>query len=171
MSQASLRLLYGIVLAASPLTAADFATGADWPSYGGTYSALRYSALDQVNASNVQKLAPAWIFQTGDKESGLQATPIVINGVMYVSSASNWVFALEADTGKMLWEYRFPLPSRAQLGYGRQNRGVAVGHERVFMGTADNHMLSDPNLPAVNVAPAFSEPQCERTTPYCLLWQ
>ena len=131
-----------ILLAASPLGAADFSTGANWPSYGGTYSALRYSALDQINASNVQKLAPAWVFQTGDKESGLQATPIVIDGVMYLSSASNWVFALDADTGRLLWEYRFPMPADAQAAYGRQNRGVAVGNGRVFMGTADNHMVA-----------------------------
>src|ERR1035437_10111071 len=94
------RMACFILLAASPLGAADFSTGANWPSYGGTHSALRYSALDQINASNVRKLAPAWVFQTGDKESGLQATPIVIDGVMYLSSASNWVFALDADTDR-----------------------------------------------------------------------
>src|SRR6185436_1281337 len=92
------------------LRAAEFATRADWPSYGGTHSALRYNALDQINAGNVAQLTPAWIFQTGDPESGLQSTPIVIDGVMYVSSASNWVFALDAATGQLLWEYRFRLP-------------------------------------------------------------
>src|SRR5436305_1423004 len=125
-----------------PIAGADLATGANWPSYGGTYSALRYSALDQIKSANVHQLAPAWVFQTGDPESGLQSTPIVIDGVMYLSSASNWVFAIEADSGRLLWEYRFPLPKRAQLGYTRQNRGVAVGHGRVFMGTADNHMVA-----------------------------
>ncbi len=113
-----------ILPSASPLWAADFSTGVNWPSYGGTHSALRYSALDQINASNVQRLAPAWVFQTGDKESGLQATPIVIDGVMYFSSASNWVFALDADTGRLLWEYRFPIPNGAQIAYGRQNRAL-----------------------------------------------
>ena len=63
--------------------AAEFATHADWPSYGGTHSALRYSALDQINRSNVAKISPAWMFQTGDPESGLQSTPIVSDGVMY----------------------------------------------------------------------------------------
>jgi alcohol dehydrogenase (cytochrome c) len=126
---------------ALPLCAADFATRADWPSYGGTPSALRYSALDQINRTNVAGLAPVWIFQTGDPESGLQSTPIVINGVMYLSSASNWVFALDAASGRILWEYRFPLPKR-EFAYGRQNRGVAVGRGRVFLGTADNHMVA-----------------------------
>jgi len=131
-----------VVLLVVPLHATEFATRADWPSYGGTQASLRYSALDQINASNVAKLAPAWIFQTGDAESGLQATPIVMDGVMYLASSSNWVFALDAATGRLLWEYRFPLPARPKLGYGRQNRGVAVGQGRVFMGTADNHVVA-----------------------------
>jgi alcohol dehydrogenase (cytochrome c) len=129
------------VLLSSRMLAADAATRSDWPSYGGTHAALRYSALDQINTANVQRLAPAWMFQTGDTESGLQSTPIVVDGVLYLSSASNWVFALDGATGRLLWEYRFPLPKRA-LSYGRQNRGVAVGHGRVFMGTADNHMVA-----------------------------
>ena len=129
------------VLALS-LNAAEFATRADWPSYGGTHASLRYSALDQINAGNVDRLVPAWMFQSGDPESGLQATPIVVDGVMYLASASNWLFALDAASGRLLWEYRFRLPGRAQLGYGRQNRGVAVGHGRVFMGTADNHVVA-----------------------------
>jgi alcohol dehydrogenase (cytochrome c) len=127
---------------AVPAAAAEFATGANWPSYGGTQSALRYSALDQINRSNVASMAPVWMFQTGDPESGLQATPIVVDGVMYLSSASNWVFALDAASGRLIWEYRFPLAKRPQFGYGRQNRGVAVGHGRVFMGTADNHIVA-----------------------------
>ena len=131
-----------VALLVAPLHAAEFATRADWPSYGGTHASLRYSALDQINSANVAKLAPAWIFQTGDPEPGLQATPIVVDGVMYLASSSNWVFALDAATGRLIWEYRFPLPTRLQLGYGRQNRGVAVGHGRVFMGTADNHVVA-----------------------------
>src|SRR5215831_715455 len=105
---------------AFPMAAADFATGADWPSYGGTHSALRYSSLDQIKASNVQGLAPVWMFQTGDPESGLQATPIVVDGVMYVSSASNWVIALDAASGSIRWEYRYPWPKGPAPVYGRQ---------------------------------------------------
>src|SRR5262249_39111660 len=118
---------------------AEFATRADWPSYGGTYSAPPHSSPPPTQPSNLGSLAPAWIFQTGDPETGLQATPIVIDGVMYLASASSWAFALDAATGRLIWEYRFPLPKRLQLGYGRQNRGVAVGMGRVFLGTADNH--------------------------------
>ena len=131
-----------IVFCAALTFAADTgATDADWPSYGGTYSAWRYSALNQINRGNVQKLAPAWVFQTGDYENGLQATPIALDGVLYLSTSNAWAFALDGATGRVIWEYRFPL-SKAVPFYGKQNRGVAVGRGRVFMGTADNHVVA-----------------------------
>src|SRR5579862_4974770 len=113
-------------------------TGADWPSYGGTDLAWRYSALDQINTSNVKKLLPAWIFQTGDYQDGLQSTPIVVDGVLYVSAFDD-VFALDGATGKLLWQYKYePVP-----GYtpGR-NFGVAVGDGNVFLGTHDAHVVA-----------------------------
>src|SRR5262249_19975395 len=122
-------------------SAEDGATQENWPTYGGSYRAWRYSALDQIHTGNVKRLAPVWAFQTGDPEHGLQATPIVIGGVLYLSTSRNWVFALDAGTGRLLWEYRYPLPKQVPL-YGFQNRGVAVGHGRVFMGTADNHVVA-----------------------------
>ena len=123
------------------VSAADVATGNDWPSYGGTQAALRYSALSQLNTSNVRALAPAWIFQTGDYENGLQSTPIVIDGVIYLSTSNAWVFALDGASGHVIWEYHFASLGKG-LGYGKQNRGVAVGNGRVFLGTADNHMVA-----------------------------
>jgi alcohol dehydrogenase (cytochrome c) len=135
-----MKFLSLLVLLTSGLPAAEVATRDDWPSYGGTHSALRYSALDQINTSNVKALAPAWIFQTGDYENGLQATPIVIDGVLYLSTSNAWVFALDGSSGRVIWEYHFTLGKG--LGYGKQNRGVAVGHGHVFLGTADNHMVA-----------------------------
>ena len=61
---------------------------------------------------------------------------------MYLASSSGWAFALHAATGQLIWEYRFPLPKRERLGYGRQNRGVAVGNGRVFLGTTGNHLVA-----------------------------
>ena len=135
-----MKFLTLLALLASTLLAADIGTRNDWPSYGGTHSALRYSALDQINTSNVKTLAPAWIFQTGDYENGLQATPIVIDGIIYLSTSNAWVFALDGATGRVIWEYHFTLGKA--LPYGKQNRGVAVGHGHVFLGTADNHIVA-----------------------------
>ena len=119
----------------------DGATHNDWPEHGGTGLFWRYSALDQINASNVKKLAPVWAFQTGDYEMGFQATPIVIDGVIYVSTSRNNVFALDGTTGRVIWEYKYPAP-RGYVPYGPQNRGVAVGAGKVFMGTHDNYVVA-----------------------------
>jgi len=62
----------------------------DWPFYGGTQFAWRYSALDQINTANVKNVVLAWAFQTGDYEQGLQATPIVVDGVLYLSTTHSW---------------------------------------------------------------------------------
>src|ERR1700752_1007129 len=83
-------------------TAIDGSTHADWPHYGGSTYSWRYTALDQINVSNVKGLVPAWIFQTGDYAEGLQATPIVVDGVMYLITARFQVFALDASNGKVL---------------------------------------------------------------------
>jgi len=114
------------------------ATRADWPSHGGTGSAWRYSALDQVNASNVKKLTAVWMFQTGDYQDGLQSTPIVVDGVIFLSAFDD-VFALDGATGDLLWQYKYePLPG---FSVGR-NFGVAVGGGNVFLGTHDDHVVA-----------------------------
>ena len=119
-------------------SAQEGATRADWPYYGGTQLAWRYSALDQVNVSNVKKLAPVWAFQTGDYENGLQSTPIVVDGVLYLSTARSQVFAIDAATGRQLWQYKYPAPK----GFANaQNRGVAVGAGKVFLGTYDDFVI------------------------------
>jgi glucose dehydrogenase len=63
------------------------ATGADWPSHGGTNLPWRYSALNQISTANVKKMVPVWTFQTGDYSDGLETTPIAIDGVVYISTA------------------------------------------------------------------------------------
>jgi alcohol dehydrogenase (cytochrome c) len=136
------KILAAGLAAASVLLAQPGATQKDWPHYGGLYSAWRYSALDQINRSNVRKLQPVWAFQTGDYDGGLQATPIVIDGVIYLSTAHNWVSAIDGATGRELWQYRYQLPDNFTTIYGPWNRGVAVGFGKVFMGTLDNHVVA-----------------------------
>src|SRR5579862_2169358 len=135
-----------VLLAISAACAQDGATHSDWPHYGGTQLAWRYSALDQVNTSNVKNLAPVWQFQTGEYADGLQSTPIVIDGVMYISTPRGSVFALDAGTGRMIWQYKYVLqPAFARAGSQGafvQNRGVAVGGGKVFMGTADSYLIA-----------------------------
>jgi alcohol dehydrogenase (cytochrome c) len=117
------------------------ATHNDWPNYGGTQFSWRYSALDQINTSNVKALTPAWLFQTGDYAENLQTTPIVESGVMYLITARARVFALDAATGREIWNYRYPEPGRSVPGFVG-NRGLAIGDGKVFFGTKDNYMVA-----------------------------
>lgn len=118
------------------------ATRDEWPHYGGGYSAWRYSELKQIDSANVKKLAPAWAFQTGDPDGGLQSTPIVVGGVMYLSTSRNRIYAIDAASGKELWQYAYQLPKGFTIFYGPWNRGVAVGAGRVFIGTLDNNVVA-----------------------------
>ncbi len=138
-------VLFAVTLASAQTPAPDGATRADWPHYGGTQLSWRYSALNQINASNVKNLAPAWIFQTGDYAENLQSTPIVVDGVMYVITPRAHVFALDAATGRQLWQYIYSAARTAVPGSEGnfvQNRGLAVGAGKVFFGTVDNNLVA-----------------------------
>jgi len=138
-----MKRVFGLLAAALTCPAADTgATGADWQHYGGTYRSWRYSSLNQINTSNVRKITPAWAFQTGDYDGGLQVTPLVIDGIMYLSTSRNHIYALDAATGRELWKYTYNLPKGYTVFYGPWNRGVAVGHGRVYIGTLDNYVVA-----------------------------
>jgi alcohol dehydrogenase (cytochrome c) len=113
----------------------------NWLTYGGNYQAWRYSPLEQIDAANVKHLQVAWAFQLGEVDFGLQSTPLVADGVLYVIGPKNRVFALDAATGKKLWHYFYPVPKK-RVVYGHQNRGVALGHGHVYFGTADNFVVA-----------------------------
>ncbi|MCB1018533.1 MAG: PQQ-dependent dehydrogenase, methanol/ethanol family [Acidobacteria bacterium] len=114
----------------------------NWLTYYGGYKSWRYSALDQVDRANVKRLAPVWAFESGFGDGGMQSAPLVADGVMYVSSAQNHVFALDAATGKQIWRYDYPLPAELPSVYGNWNRGVALAYGLVFLGTLDNHLVA-----------------------------
>jgi alcohol dehydrogenase (cytochrome c) len=137
-----MRLLFGFLAVSLCALAQDGATRNDWPHYGGQQSFWRYSALDSINRNNVKKLKVAWVFQAGDIEGGMQATPIVIDGVMYITTAWNHVYAIDAATGREIWHYQYPKPPGGSTFYGPWNRGVAVDGDRVFQGTLDNNVVA-----------------------------
>ena len=80
-----------------------------WLTYSGTYDGTRYTPLDQINRSNVQRLALQWVFQTGVKGDH-ETTPLVIDGVMYMTAPQNHAFALDVRNGRPLWHYERTLP-------------------------------------------------------------
>jgi glucose dehydrogenase len=124
-----------IVLIASvlPIAAQE---AADWPSYGRDAGGTKYSPLDQINAKNVAKLAPAWTYHTADPGGTWEETPIVIGNVMYFATQKNRVIALDAETGKEIWNFDPKTPRTSE------HRGVSfwVGDKqhppRVILATA-----------------------------------
>jgi len=115
----------------------------NWMSHGRTYDEQRFSPLDQVTKDNVKDLGLAWSFETGGTR-GHHSTPIVVDGVMYVTAPWSLVFALDARTGKQLWTYDPEVPKE----WGKfaccdvVNRGVAVWQGKVYVGTIDGRLVA-----------------------------
>ena len=112
-----------------------------WTTYNGQVSGNRYSALTEITADNVARLAPQWVF-TLPNVSQVQVTPVVVDGLMYVSAAND-LYALDAGSGRQVWNYRRPR-TRGLAGVAARgvNRGVAVSGERVFMATDHAHLIA-----------------------------
>lgn len=116
----------------------------DWCHYHRTVDkGWRHSPLAQITKENVANLTPAWIFMPGEGRMGMQSTPLVLNGTMYVSTTPSSVWALDAKTGERKWSY---VPDLDQAVVSRSffahTRGLTVGDGRVYMGTADGHLIA-----------------------------
>ncbi len=127
---------------AARLVAADSEPGS-WMSYGRTYSEQRYSPLTAINASNIDTLGLAWSYELNTKR-GIEATSIVVDGVMYTSSAWSIVHALDARTGAHLWSFDPKVAKDKSLHTCCDvvNRGVAVWQGRVFVGVLDGRLIA-----------------------------
>ena len=136
-------LIAGIFTMLSGFSFSANAGDGDWPEYGRDSNSWRYSPLGQINKENVKDLNVAWIHQAGDISSGLQATPIAINGILYYAGANNNVFALDGATGKAIWHYKPELHEKAAESFwASQTRGVAVGHGMVYLGSLDGRYIA-----------------------------
>ena len=113
----------------------------DWLMYRGNYQGWGYSALDQINKTNVKSLQLAWsrIMEPGSNE----ITPIVYNGVMYLGNPGDVIQAIDATTGDLLWEYRHPLPPRESfpIALGQRKRSIALYGQYVIFATWDNFVV------------------------------
>jgi alcohol dehydrogenase (cytochrome c) len=121
----------------------------NWLTYYGAYDGQRYSPLDQITTENVRRLAPAWVFQCGStglhagkSTYSFEASPIVVDGVMFVSGWDGWVWAVDARTGSELWRYKHAIPYDTSLCCGNVNRGVAVADGLVFVVTLNAHIIA-----------------------------
>jgi len=106
-----------------------------------SYAQTRYYPATQINATNVAKLRPAFQFQTEVVES-METAPIVVDGIMYITTSYNHVYALDAATGKEFWHYKHKMGPVTTFCCGPNNRGVAVMGDRLYMGTLDAKLLA-----------------------------
>ena len=102
-----------------------------WLLYGRNYAGWRHVELDQINAANVARLSPAWIFQTGVGGKH-ETTPLVRDGVMYATGPSNWAWALDLASGRPLWRYSKQAPPGVNVCCGQVNRGFAMLGDRLY---------------------------------------
>ena len=112
----------------------------DWPGYNGDPGGNRYTKLAQIDPGNVKRLGAKWVFSLPNT-SRLQVTPVVADGIMYVTSA-NECYALDAGSGREIWHYKRPATKGLLVGAGGVNRGAAVAGDRVFMESEDAHLLA-----------------------------
>ena len=154
-------LCAGLQIASAQSANPAGATKNDWAYYGHDAGGTRYSPLTQINRENVAKLQVAWTFHTGDisdgsgrpKRSGLETTPILVDGVLYLTSPFNRVFAVNPETGKQLWVFDPMIDVAAGYGDGLINRGVATWldptrakgkrcRRRIFEATLDARLIA-----------------------------
>jgi alcohol dehydrogenase (cytochrome c) len=107
----------------------------------GDYRQQRYYPNSQINRANVARLRPAWIFQTDLMES-IETSPIIVNGVMYVTTSYDHVYALDARTGEQLWHYKHKLGPITTYCCGPNNRGVAAYGDKIYLATLDSKLVA-----------------------------
>ena len=107
----------------------------NWLTYSGGYFSQRYSLLRQIDATNVKNLELKWILQN-QVFGAWQSTPLVVDGIMYVTQRPNDVLALDAKTGRVFWQYRYTNSPDARVCCGSNNRGVAILGDTLFHGDA-----------------------------------
>lgn len=137
-----------------------------WLTYGGSYDETRHSALQQINSDTLPELGVGWVYEMS-KPRGVEATPIVVDGVMYVSGSWSVVYALDAKTGAELWVYD-PQVSGEDAAKGCCdviNRGVAVHDGKVFVGVFDGRLEA---LDAATGQLLWSQLTVDQTKPYTI---
>jgi quinoprotein glucose dehydrogenase len=153
--------LTGARIATAQSSGSSGAPRGDWAYYGHDAGGTRYSPLTQINRENVAQLKVAWVFHTGDisdgtggkKRSGLETTPILVDGTLYLTTGFNRVFALDPETGKQRWVYDPMIDIAGDYGDGLINRGVAAWLDpsrakgkpcrlRIFEATLDARLIA-----------------------------
>lgn len=113
----------------------------NWLTYNGSYASTHHSSLSGITPENAARLEMKWVWQSG-AQGKLQATPLVVDGVMYMTEPLNDVVAIDARTGRVFWRYRHSLPPDTTACCGKVNRGVAILDNTLFLATLDGHLIA-----------------------------
>jgi len=113
----------------------------NWITYSGGYAAQRHSLLTEITPSNVKNLELKWILPN-QVFGAWQSTPLVVDGIMYVTQRPNDILAVDAKTGRVFWQYRYTVSPEARVCCGANNRGVAILGDTLYMGTLDAHLVA-----------------------------
>ena len=113
----------------------------NWLTYNGSLLSTHYSLLDQITPANVASLDLKWVSQADSLEK-FEATPLVVDGVMYVTEPPNTAVALDTRTGRPYWRYERPVPAATFVCCGNVNRGLAISGDTIFMGTLDAYLVA-----------------------------
>lgn len=115
----------------------------NWLTYGGNYQSQRFSRLTQINAKDVSQLKVAWIYQPSRAVTNVETSPIVVDGIMYLTEPPSTVTAIDARTALRLWSWSPKMPQHLVLiGLYGNSRGVAILDKTVYVGTADAHLVA-----------------------------
>src|SRR5580658_7180064 len=113
----------------------------NWLTYSGTMQSQRHSSLSQITPENVKNLQLQWVYQARSLEK-FEATPLVVDGILYTVQAPNDVIAMDAATGRIYWTYSYTPAAESRPCCGRVNRGLAILGDTLFMGTIDAHLIA-----------------------------
>jgi len=113
----------------------------NWLTYSGSYKSWRYSPLDQIRTDNARNLELKWVYQL-DSMDKFEATPLVVDGVMYFTEPPSDVIAVDARTGRAFWTYRYRLSGNVGVCCGRDNRGLAILGDTLFLAALDGNLVA-----------------------------
>jgi alcohol dehydrogenase (cytochrome c) len=114
----------------------------EWLTYSGSYNGWRHTPLAEITPANVARLRARWIRQFDISQQNIEATPLVVDGVIFVAADAGHVLALDAKTGEVIWQYVRPIRTDLPLAFGPVNRGLAVSGSTIFFGTPDGYLIA-----------------------------
>jgi alcohol dehydrogenase (cytochrome c) len=112
----------------------------EWLTYSGSYNGWRHTPLAEITPANVAQLRVRWVKQFDSNDQFIEATPLVIGGVIFTVAPASNVLALDAKTGDVIWEYKRSIPAKLPICCGRVNRGLAAQGSTLFFGSLDGSM-------------------------------